>query len=162
MTGTTNRKIIVVPCIVISALYVCGSSSVLLLWLSCRRISSASVPPSRKNANVRTRYMIPIRLWSVVVTHEVQPVRRRSTSWATTWGTGAGAVICWVAMRGFGSWGGEGGDGSAAGLLTLLDALALARGGLVGLSDGLALEVEPRLELIGRDGPHPGGHVRVV
>src|SRR3954470_10681726 len=157
MTGTTNRKTIVVPCIVISALYVCGSSSVLLLWLSCRRISSASVPPSRKNTNVRTRYMIPIRLWSVVVTHEVQPVRGRSTSWATTCGTGAGAVICWVAMRVSGSWGAEGGaSGSAAGLLALLDALALACGGLVGLPDGLALAGEPRLELVGRDGPHAG------
>src|SRR3954452_14841990 len=162
MTGTTNRKTIVVPCIVISALYVCGSSSVLLLWLSCRRISSASVPPSRKNTNVRTRYMIPIRLWSVVVTHEVQPVRGRSTSWATTCGTGAGAVICWVAMRVSGLWGAEGESGSAAGLLALLDALALTRGGLVGLADRLALAVQPGLEPVGRHRAHAGGHVGVV
>src|SRR5215218_3198829 len=141
MTGTTNRKTIVVPCIVISWLYVCGSSSVLFAWLSCRRISSASVPPSRKNTKVRTRYMIPIRLWSVVVTHEVQPVRGRSISWATTWGTGAGAVICWVAMR-F-RFRGEGG-GSAAGLPALVDALALTLGRLVGLLDPPALAVEPR------------------
>src|SRR4051794_21209178 len=114
-----------------SWLYVCGSSSVLLLWLSCRRISSASVPPSRKNTNVRTRYMIPIRLWSVVVTHDVQPVRSRSTSWATTWGTGAGAVICSVAMKFRVLGGGVG--GSAAGLLAAVDALALALRGLVAL-----------------------------
>src|SRR3954466_11513751 len=143
MTGTTNRKTMVVPCIVISWLYVCGSSSVLLAWLSCRRISSASVPPSRKNTKVRTRYMIPIRLWSVVVTHDVQPVRSRSTSCATTCGTGAGAVICWVAMR-FGSRGGVG-RASAAGLLALVDALALALGRLVGLLDRLSLAGQPRL-----------------
>src|SRR5215211_2282863 len=160
MTGTTNRKTIVVPCIVISWLYVCGSSSVLFAWLSCRRISSASVPPSRKNTKVRTRYMIPIRLWSVVVTHEVQPVRSRSTSCATTWGTGAGAVICWVAMR-F-RFRGEGGEGSAAGLLAALDALALALGRLVGLLDGPALLVQPGLEVLRAERPDPSGHVRVV
>ncbi len=44
--------------------------------------------------------MIPMRLWSVVVTHDVHPVRSRSTPWATTWGTAVGgAVISWVAMR---------------------------------------------------------------
>ena len=62
MTGTTNRKTIVVPCIVNSALYVWGVSSVLSACPSCRRISSASTPPSRKKTKVVTRYMIPIRL----------------------------------------------------------------------------------------------------
>src|SRR3954447_12991253 len=61
-----------------------------------------------------------------------------------------------------GSWGVEGASGSAAGRLALLDALALARGGLVGLPDRLALAVEPRLELVGRFSSHAGGHVRVV
>src|SRR3954454_5598068 len=49
-------------------------------------MSSASTPPSRKNAKVRTRYMIPMRLWSVVVTQLVQPVRCGATEWAATWG----------------------------------------------------------------------------
>ena len=34
--------------------------------LSCSRIISASTPPRQKNTKVRTRYMIPIFLWSVV------------------------------------------------------------------------------------------------
>ena len=95
MIGTTNRKIIVVPCIVNSSLYVLGSSSVLFAWLSCRRMSSASVPPRMKKTNVRTRYMIPIRLWSVVVTQDVQPVRSRSTRRATICGTGGGLARWW-------------------------------------------------------------------
>src|SRR3954465_3583919 len=148
MTGTTNRKTIVVPCIVSSSLYVCGVSSVLFAWLSWSRMSSASVPPSMKKTKVRTRYMIPIRLWSVVVAHDVQPVRSRSTVWATTWGTAGGAVICCVAMRGFFGLRGEGGR-SAAGLLARVDALALALGGDVGLLDRGALALEPRLELVG-------------
>src|SRR3954467_14268090 len=151
MTGTTNRKTIVVPCIVISWLYVCGSSSVLFAWLSCRRISSASVPPSMKNTKVRTRYMIPMRLWSVVVTHDVHPVRSRSTLWATTCGTAAGAVISCVAM-----------SGSAARRLALVDALALARGGLVGPPDRGALAVLPGLVVLGGHRAHLGDHVGVV
>ena len=62
MIGTTNRKIIVVPCSVKSALYVDGVRNVLSGAPSCTRMSSASTPPSRKNTNVVTRYMIPIRL----------------------------------------------------------------------------------------------------
>src|SRR3954452_10619198 len=93
MVGTTNRKIIVVPCIVNSWLYVCGVSSVLSAWLSCRRIISASTPPRMKKANVRTRYMIPIRLWSVVVIHDVQPVGSRRASWAVIWGTGVAVAV---------------------------------------------------------------------
>src|SRR5215208_3537 len=45
-----------------------------------------------KKAKVRTRYMIPIFLWSVVVIHEVQPVGSRRASWAVTWGTGLAVV----------------------------------------------------------------------
>ena len=53
--GTTNRKTIVVPCIVKSALYVWGESSVFSGAPSCRRISSASTPPIRKKTKVVTR-----------------------------------------------------------------------------------------------------------
>src|SRR3954447_2451524 len=45
-----------------------------------------------KKAKVRTRYMIPMRLWSVVVTHDVQPVGWRLTSWAVIWGSGLAVV----------------------------------------------------------------------
>src|SRR6185312_340662 len=117
-----------------------------------------SVPPSMKNTKVRTRYMIPIRLWSVVVTHDTQPVRSRSTSCATTWGTATGAVISWVAIRE----GSEGRGVSAPGRLPAVDALALTLGGGVGLLDGVALAVEPRLEVVGGHRLHLGDHVRVV
>src|SRR5207244_530906 len=89
MTGTTNRKIIVVPWIVNSSLNVCGVSRLLFAWLSWRRIISASTPPSTKKTKVVTRYMIPIFLWSVVVTHDTQPRASGLTWWATIWGTGA-------------------------------------------------------------------------
>src|SRR5436305_3164697 len=48
------------------------------------------MPPSTKNTNVRTRYMIPIRLWSVVMTQSIRRLvwRGRATPWAITWGTG--------------------------------------------------------------------------
>ena len=44
--------------------------------------------------------MIPIRLWSVVVTQDVQPVRSRSTRRATICGTGARACSVVAAMKG--------------------------------------------------------------
>ena len=78
MIGTTNRKIIVVPCIVNSWLYVCGRQQRVVRRASCRRISSASTPPRRKKT-ASSRYMIPIFLWSAVVTHDVQPVAPGST-----------------------------------------------------------------------------------
>ncbi len=87
--GTTNRNTIVVPCIVNSWLYVCGLTSVFSGAPSCRRIISASAPPRMKNTNVRTMYMIPIRLWSVVVSQLMKPRPSGSTRRARTWGTGA-------------------------------------------------------------------------
>src|SRR5438270_4794994 len=55
------------------------------------------MPPRKKNTNVVTRYMIPIFLWSVVVTHSIQRLvwRGAVTSWAVTWGTvlTVGAVV---------------------------------------------------------------------
>src|SRR3954468_5866114 len=45
-----------------------------------------------KKAKVRTRYMIPIFLWSVVVTHDVQPPGSGRTSRAVTIPTGLAAV----------------------------------------------------------------------
>src|SRR5918993_5687454 len=88
MIGTTKRNTIVVPCIVNSWLYVCGDSSVLSGAPSWRRISSASTPPRMKKTKVVTRYMIPIFLWSVVRTHERQPVGSGVTRRAVICGTG--------------------------------------------------------------------------
>ena len=99
--GTTNRKIIVVPWIVNSALYVCGVISVLLGAPNCSRIISASVPPIRKKTNVVTMYMIPMRLWSVVVTHEVQPRGARSTERTAICGTATAGAVSVVAAKAF-------------------------------------------------------------
>src|SRR5947209_12639576 len=41
-----------------------------------------------KKAKVRTMYMIPIRLWSVVVIQDVQPRGSGRASWAAICGTG--------------------------------------------------------------------------
>jgi hypothetical protein len=43
-------------------------------------------------------YMIPIRLWSVVVIQLVQPREGRSTPWAVTCGTGASVVVAIVRL----------------------------------------------------------------
>ena len=45
-----------------------GQQRVVRARRAAARISSASTPPSMKKTKVRTRYMIPIFLWSVVVT----------------------------------------------------------------------------------------------
>ena len=63
MTANT----IVSPCIVNSWLYASADTSVPLAVASCVRISSASRPPTRKNTSDETAYMMPIRLWSIVV-----------------------------------------------------------------------------------------------
>src|SRR3954468_2749949 len=163
MIGTTNRKIIVVPCIVNSWLYVCGVSSVLSAWLSCRRIISASTPPRMKKTKVRTRYMIPMRLWSVVVTHDVQPVLGCSTECATIWGTGRAVVVAmevaWVLAAGGGRV--VGGVGGVA-LLLLLERLALHGGGLVGALDVVREVLDERLVGGRRDRADGGDHVGVV
>src|SRR6478609_142702 len=149
MKGTTNRKIIVVPCIVNSSLYVLGSRRVLSAWLSCRRISSASTPPSMKKTKVRTMYMIPIRLWSVVVTQDVQPVGCATTALAFTWGTGVRTCSVVAAME--------------LGRPRLCLELLAGHGGRVvgGLQLGLA-RLDELLVLRRGDRPHASGHVRVV
>src|SRR6478735_6399562 len=69
----TNRKIIVKPCMVKIWLYWSAFSSVLLGFDNCDRISSASQPPSTKNRNADSPYMIPIFLWSTVVNQLQKP-----------------------------------------------------------------------------------------
>ena len=54
LAGMTARKIIVVPCIVKSALKVWAPSTWPLGWASWSRSSSASRPPSRKKAKAAT------------------------------------------------------------------------------------------------------------
>ena len=72
--GMTARKIIVVPCIVNIVLYCGAVSSVLLGTMSCRRMSRASQPPTRKKNRANEPYRKPIFLWSTVVSQLMRPV----------------------------------------------------------------------------------------
>src|SRR5581483_10281619 len=47
---------------------------------SWARISSARIPPAPKKTRLVAMYRIPIRLWSVVVSHDVTRPRRQSTA----------------------------------------------------------------------------------
>src|SRR5437867_4515477 len=47
---------------------------------------SASTPPITKNENELIRYRIPIFLWSVVVSHDINPARGAgAAAWGRTW-----------------------------------------------------------------------------
>lgn len=50
-TGTANRNIITVPCIVKIWLYACADNQPLSGCASCTRISSASTPASSRNSS---------------------------------------------------------------------------------------------------------------
>jgi len=64
-----NRKIISVPCSVNSWLYPLVVTSWRPGAASSVRMSRANRPATKKNANELSRYRMPIRLWSVVVSH---------------------------------------------------------------------------------------------
>src|SRR6478609_3268885 len=72
--GMTTRKIIVVPCIVKTWLYRSALSSLPLGVASWRRMRRASMPPIMKKNSAAAPYMMPIFLWSTVVTQLRQPV----------------------------------------------------------------------------------------
>ena len=69
-----TRNTIVTPCIVKTWLY----KSALRIFpsglINCVRISRASMPPTPKKISAAKPYMIPIFLWSTVVTQLRQPV----------------------------------------------------------------------------------------
>ena len=71
--GMIARKIMVVACIVNSALNICALTSVLFGVHSCKRMTSASRPPKTKNVPAETPYRMPIRLWSTVVSQLHSP-----------------------------------------------------------------------------------------
>ena len=60
--GTTTRKIIVVPCIVMTSLYEFFVRKLSLGVASWARINTASSPPTTKNTRAVAMYMIPMRL----------------------------------------------------------------------------------------------------
>ena len=63
-----------VACMVNIWLYLSAESTVPSGPASWARISSASMPPMRKNDIAATPYMMPIFLWSTVNSHDFQPV----------------------------------------------------------------------------------------
>src|SRR5437667_7189862 len=65
----------IVPWMVNTSLYECAERKWLSGWASCVRMSSARTPPTTKKMNELIRYMIPIFLWSVVVSHTRRPRR---------------------------------------------------------------------------------------
>ncbi|GAA5615773.1 hypothetical protein Spla01_06990 [Streptomyces platensis] len=68
-SGVANISSMIVPCIVNAWL----NCSFDMIWrpgrASSARMSSAIRPPTQKNANDVTRYIVPMVLWSVVVSH---------------------------------------------------------------------------------------------
>src|SRR5437879_10524328 len=103
-------------------------------------------------------YMIPIRLWSVVVIQLVQPLGARSARLVLSWGIGAVYVVAiWC-----------------AGLLDLLGVLDLSGADLpaqlrpfrlrrrIGLRDQPLLIRQPGVELGRWDRPDRGDHARVA
>src|SRR4051794_2474085 len=76
ITGTAKRNIIVVPCVVKSWLYRSGSRTAFLGPASCTRMSSARIPPSRKNTKAVRMNRRPMSLWSVDVSQPTNPGRR--------------------------------------------------------------------------------------
>jgi len=66
MNGTTTRKIIVVPCIVITWLYESFVRKCSPGVASCERMRRARIPAATNHMSDVAMYMIPIRLWSTV------------------------------------------------------------------------------------------------
>src|SRR3954469_1096052 len=73
MIGTTTRKIIVVPCIVMTWLYESFVRSFSLGVASCARMRMARTPAATNHMIDVAMYRIPIRLWSTVTS---QPATR--------------------------------------------------------------------------------------
>ena len=70
----------VVPCMVNSSLKRSAPTRVLSGRASCRRMISASMPPTRKKMNAEVPYRIPIRLWSTVVSQDQTVPQKVSVS----------------------------------------------------------------------------------
>src|SRR5689334_20143662 len=102
-------------------------------------MSIASTPPRMKKTSTVPRYMRPIFLWSVVVNHDVQPVRSGSTLETVICGRGlarrAGVAVSVVAAKCFLRLRGLLCAAAAALGLLLVQGLALVSGRLEGLLD---------------------------
>src|SRR5712691_1475273 len=72
-----NRNSMVDACIVKTWLYCCSERKLFPCQASWVRTPRARRPPMRKKNTVKSRYMIPIFLWSVVVIQERMPAYSR-------------------------------------------------------------------------------------
>src|ERR1022692_4362799 len=71
--GIRKKKIIEIPCMVNSLLYVSDETRSPAGVNSSSRISMAKNPPTKNIAVIETRYRIAIRLWSIDNSHDFRP-----------------------------------------------------------------------------------------
>src|SRR4029450_4354057 len=74
LMGMMARNTMVVPCMVNSSLKRAALTRVPSGCASCRRMMSASTPPTRKKKKADTPYRMPMRLWSTVVSQDQMTV----------------------------------------------------------------------------------------
>ena len=83
----TAPKIMTSACIVVMELKNCGFTNCKPGWNNSRRMIMAIDPPMKNMISENTRYIVPMSLWLVVVSHRVIPV-----AWCASW-----CVSWWVA-----------------------------------------------------------------
>ena len=70
----TNKNTMVVACMVNIWLYKSAFNTLPFGAASCKRMSTASSPPTMKKNKAVAEYMMPSFLWSTVNNHDFQPV----------------------------------------------------------------------------------------
>jgi hypothetical protein len=73
MEGIRKNQTMMMPCMVKSLLYVSAVKRLVAGVSNSSRISRAKNPPRKKNAVIEAVYKMPIRLWSVVSSHDQMP-----------------------------------------------------------------------------------------
>ena len=71
--GMRKNHTITTPCKVNNRLYVSVVTRLPCGVINWRRIIVAAQPPMKKNTVIESRYKMPIRLWSWVVSHDFRP-----------------------------------------------------------------------------------------
>ncbi len=94
VAGMTAPNTMISACIVVIWLKKPGSTNCRPGWNSSARMTSAIRPPMRNIASENTRYMVPMSLWLVVVSHRLMPAG--FSSWCA-WS----AVCSWCAMSAY-------------------------------------------------------------
>ena len=92
-SGMTPRKIIVVPCMVNSWLYMRAVTKSLSGRANCVRMAKASTPPMRKKSIAKAPYMMPSFLWSTVVNQSNKPRVRSGRKRPRSLRSGASSIL---------------------------------------------------------------------